>query len=125
MRCSIFSSKFLRLPPFQIMKLPGVWFVAVSSPTSIPFSTRQMLGLASHPFKVLPSNMDLKPASLLAGTSGTIVFFAGPPWAACNAVDNAMVLQQTKVNVLITCLLGNRCRKFAGQARKPHDVPLG
>jgi hypothetical protein len=80
----------------------------VSSPTRVPFSTRQIFGFASQPFSVLPSNMDVKPASLLAGTSGTVVLCDGPPSAACSAAENAIVAQKLTpiANILIVCLLG-------------------
>jgi hypothetical protein len=38
--------------------------------------------------------MDVKPASFFAGTSGTIVLCAGPPWAAYNAADKAIAVQK-------------------------------
>src|SRR5437879_1367419 len=71
----------------------------------VPFSTRQMLGLASQPFSVLPSNMDVKPASLLAGTSGTIVLCDAPFSAACSAADNTIVAHKVILHLFIICPL--------------------
>src|SRR5437660_7284390 len=61
---SHFSSKSSTSPPRQMQKvLPDVGFSLVVWPVIAPSSTLQNLGLPSQPSRLLPSKIDLKPAS--------------------------------------------------------------
>src|SRR5688572_30780003 len=76
MRYSSLSSKSLGLPPCQMRKvLLFTTVCGVISPTIELFSTRQYTGLPSHPFNVLPSNIDSKPDSSPARGKGRSLCF--------------------------------------------------